>query len=74
VPQAVLHPIPGLTVAVREVTSTIKPKTVKVKVKGKKRSFFKKRGFFESVSKRHPVHVTFVAESGQIATTRTVAR
>ena len=68
VPQAVLHPIPGLTVAVREVTATIKPITVKVKGKGKK------RGFFESVSKRHPVHVTFLTEIGQTAKTTTKAR
>src|SRR3954452_7550387 len=33
VPRSVLHPIGGLTVAVREVTATIKRQTVKVKVK-----------------------------------------
>src|SRR3954469_8207893 len=47
IPQTVLHPIGGLTVAVREVTATIKAKTVKVKGK--------KRAFFESISKKHPV-------------------
>ena len=66
VPPTVLHPITGLTVAVREVTSTIKARTVKVKGR--------KRGFFESVSKRHPVQVTFLTESGQTAKTTTRAR
>ena len=65
VPKTVLHPIPGLTVAVREVTSSIKTQTVKVRGK--------KRGFFESVSKRHPVQVTFLTESGQTAKTSTNA-
>ena len=65
VPKTVLHPIPGLTVAVREVTSSIKKQTVNVKGK--------KRGFFESVSKRHPVQVTFLTESGQTAKTSTNA-
>ena len=65
VPRTVLHPIPGLTVAVREVTSSIKKQTVKVKGK--------KRGFFESVSKRHPVQVTFLTEAGQTARTSTEA-
>ena len=65
VPKTVLHPIPGLTVAVRDVTSTIKKQTVTVKGK--------KRGFFESVSKGHPVNVTFLTEAGQTAKTSTKA-
>jgi hypothetical protein len=65
VPKTVLHPISGLTVAVREVTSTIKKQTVKVKGK--------KRAFFESVSRSHPVQVTFLTESGQTAKTSTEA-
>jgi len=66
VPHTVLHPVNGLTVAVREVTSTIKRQTVKVNGK--------KRGFFESLSKSHRVQVTFLTESGQIAKTSTKAR
>ena len=55
-----------LTVAVREVTSTIKKQTVTVKGK--------KRGFFESVTKKHPVEVTFLTEAGQTAKAKTTAR
>ena len=71
VPRTVLHPISGLTVAVREVTATIKRQTVTVK--GKKNKG-KKRGFFESVSKKHPVEVTFLTEAGQTAKVKTNAR
>jgi len=57
VPPTVLHPIGGLTVAVTDVTSTIKKQTATVKGK--------KVGYFESVAKTHPVQVTFVTEQGQ---------
>src|SRR3954447_11244494 len=60
VPKTVLHPISGLTVAVREVTATIKRQTVKVKVKSKGKTKTTNRGFFESVSKKHPVQATFL--------------
>jgi hypothetical protein len=57
VPATVLHPIGGLTVAVTNVTSTIKKQTATVKGK--------KVGYFESIAKKHPVEVTFVTEAGQ---------
>ena len=63
VPPTVLHPIAGLTVAVRSVTSTIKRKTVTKKGI--------KRGYYESVKckgTKRPVVVTFTPESGATAT------
>ena len=59
VPDNVLHPIAGLTVAIRSVNSTIKNQ--KATYKGKK------VGFFETVAKSHPVEVTFLTETGQSA-------
>jgi len=66
VPPTVLHPITGLTVAVTNVTSTIKRQTTKVKGK--------KVGYFESIAKSHPVKVTFVTEAGQTSTAKASAR
>ncbi len=66
VPPTVLHPITGLTVAVTNVTSTIKKQTTKVKGKTV--------GYFESVAKSHPVQVTFVTEAGQTSTAKASAR
>jgi hypothetical protein len=63
VPPTVLHPIAGLTVAVRSVTSSIKKKTVTKKGV--------KRGYYESVKckgSKRPVVVTFTPESGAPAT------
>jgi len=66
VPPTVLHPISGLTVAVTNVSSTIKKQTAKVKGKTV--------GYFESVAKSHPVQVTFVTEKGQTSTAKASAR
>jgi len=63
VPPTVLHPIAGLTVAVRNVTSSIKKKVVTKKGV--------KRGYYESVKckgTKRPVVVTFTPESGATAT------
>jgi len=60
VPKTVLHPIAGLSVAVRSVQSTIKKLTV---TKGGK-----KYGYYESVKcsgKTRPIKVTFHTEAGQ---------
>jgi hypothetical protein len=62
VPPTVLHPIGGLTVAVTNVSSTIKKQTATVKGK--------KVGYFESIAKKHPVQVTFVTEAGQTGTAK----
>ena len=62
VPPTVLHPIAGLTVAVRSVQSTITRKTVTRKGK--------KVGYYESVKckgTKRPVTVTFTPESGAAA-------
>lgn len=62
-PPNLLHPVAGLTVAVKNVTSTIKRKTVTKKGV--------KKGYYESVSckgKTRPVVVTFTPESGAPAT------
>jgi len=63
VPPTVLHPIAGLTVAVRNVTSSIKKKVVTKKGV--------KHGYYESVkckAAKRPVVVTFTPESGSAAT------
>jgi hypothetical protein len=57
VPPTVLHPVTGLTVTVTAVAATLPRRTVTVKRK--------KRGYFESIAKTHPVEVTFVTEQGQ---------
>jgi hypothetical protein len=60
VPKTVLHPIAGLSVAVKSVQSTIKKMTV---TKGGK-----KYGYYESVKcskKTRPIKVTFHTEAGQ---------
>jgi len=65
----VLHPIAGLTVAVRSVQSTITRKTVTRKGK--------KVGYYESVKcsgSKRPVVVTFTPESGATATASTSLR
>src|SRR4051812_32383126 len=62
VPATVLHPIGGLTVAVTNVSSTIKKQTVTVKGK--------KVGYFESIAKKHPVSVDFTTEAGQKSTAK----
>jgi copper chaperone CopZ len=59
VPASVLHPVPGLTVAVTSVSASLPRKTVTVKKA--------KRAYFESIAKTHPVEVTFVTEQGQTA-------
>lgn len=60
VPPELIHPVNGLTVAVRSVTSSILRKTATVK--------HKKRGFFQSVGgcrkNKRAVTVTFTPESG----------
>jgi len=63
VPPTVLHPIAGLTVAVRSVQSSVTKKTVKKKGKA--------HGYYESVGckgSKRPVVVTFTPESGAPAT------
>jgi hypothetical protein len=65
VPQTVRHPVAGLTVAVTDVAATLPRRTVTVKRK--------KRGYFESIAKTHPVEVTFVTEQGQTAKASTKA-
>ena len=60
VPKTVLHPIAGLSVAVREVTSNIKKQTVK--------KSGKVYAYYESVKcsgKARPIKVTFHTEAGQ---------
>src|SRR3954452_3534593 len=60
VPKTVLHPISGLSVAVRSVSSTIKKQTVKKNGKA--------YAYYESVKcsgKARPVKVTFHTEAGQ---------
>src|SRR3954470_23965697 len=69
VPPTVLHPIAGLTVAVRSVQSTITRKTVTRKGK--------KVGYYESVKcsgSKRPVTVTFTPESGATAKASTSLR
>ena len=59
VPPAVLHPVSGLTVAVRNVTTTINVKTV--------RRAGKRVGYFESTrcqGSARPIRVTFTEETG----------
>jgi len=63
VPPTVLHPIAGLTVAVRSVQSSVTKKTVKKNGKA--------HGYYESVGckgSKRPVVVTFTPESGAPAT------
>ena len=60
VPATVLHPIAGLSVAVRSVQSTIAQRSVTKKGK--------KYGYYESTKckgKRRPIVVTFTTEAGQ---------
>ena len=60
VPKTVLHPIAGLSVAVREVSSNIKKQTVKKNGKA--------YAYYESVKcsgKARPIKVTFHTEAGQ---------
>ena len=67
-PPNLLHPIAGLTVAVRKVTSTIKLRTVTKKGV--------KRGYYESVAckgKARPVVVTFTPENGSPSTAKASA-
>src|SRR3954451_2433788 len=65
VPPSVLHPIPQLTVAVRNVTSTIK-KLRKTIGSGKKKRTY---GYYESIGclgSSRPVKVTFTQEDGRV--------
>jgi hypothetical protein len=67
-PANLLHPIAGLTVAVRNVTSKINLKTVTKKGV--------KKGYYESVKckgKSRPVVVTFTPESGAPVTAKSTA-
>jgi hypothetical protein len=67
VPPTVLHPIPQLTVAVRNVTSAIK-KLKKTVGKGKKKKVY---GYYESVGclgSNRPIKVTFTQEDGKVGT------
>jgi hypothetical protein len=70
VPPTVLHPVAGLTVAVRSVQSTIKRRTV--------RRHGRRRGYFEAVGGcrhgRRAVRVTFTPERGSSASAKTKAR
>jgi hypothetical protein len=69
VPPTVLHPIAGLSVAVRSVQSSILQKTVK---RGKK-----KYAYYESIKckgKNRPIKVTFHTEAGQTATAAATAK
>jgi hypothetical protein len=69
VPPTVLHPIAGLTVAVRSVQSTIDRETVRVKGKT--------RGYYESVKcrgNRRPIIVTFTTEQDQESEARANAK
>jgi hypothetical protein len=59
VPPAVLHPVAGLTVAVRNVTTSINVKTRRVR--GKRVGYFESR---RCLGARRPIRVTFVEESG----------
>jgi hypothetical protein len=64
VPKTVLHPIAGLSVAVRSVSSTIKKLSVT--------KSGKKYGYYESVKcsgKTRPIKVTFHTEAGQSTST-----
>jgi len=67
-PANLLHPVAGLTVAVRNVTSKINLKTVTKKGV--------KKGYYESVKckgKSRPVAVTFTPESGSPSTAKATA-
>jgi hypothetical protein len=67
-PPDLLHPVAGLTTAVRSVQSTIKKRTVTKKGV--------KKGYYESIKckgKNRPVKVTFTPESGSPVTATAVA-
>lgn len=70
VPSNLLHPIPGLSIAVLDVRTTLPRKTRKVKGRT--------RGYFEStepcVKGERFMEVTFVTESGQTAKARDTKR
>ena len=69
VPPTVLHPIQGLTVAVRSVQSTILQRTVT--------KSGKKYGYYESIKckgKQRPIQVTFTPEKGATAKANAVAK
>jgi hypothetical protein len=73
VPPTVLHPIPQLTVAVRNVTSSI-TRLRKSAGSGKKKRTY---GYYESVSclgSTRPVKVTFTQEDGKVGSAATTAR
>jgi len=73
VPPTVLHPIPQLTVAVRNVTSTIK-KLRKTVGSGKKKRTY---GYYESVGclgASRPIKVTFTQEDGKTGSASTTSR
>src|SRR4051795_5875041 len=73
VPPSVLHPIPQLTVAVRNVTSTIKRLRKTVGSGKKKRTY----GYYESIGclgASRPVKVTFTQEDGKSASASTTSR
>jgi len=73
VPPSVLHPIPQLTVAVRNVTSTIK-KLRKTIGSGKKKRTY---GYYESIGclgSSRPVKVTFTQEDGKVGSAATTSR
>jgi hypothetical protein len=64
VPPELLHPVTGLDVTVRNVSSAIIKRTAKAKVKGKKR----KVGFYSAIGckgNKRSIQVTFVSETGQ---------
>jgi hypothetical protein len=72
VPPTVLHPIPQLTVAVRNVTSSIKRVRKTIGSGKKKRTY----GYYESVGclgAKRPVKVTFTQEDGKSASAATNA-
>src|SRR3954471_4019612 len=73
VPPTVLHPIPQLTVAVRNVTSTIKRLRKTVGSGSKKRTY----GYYESIGclgAKRPVKVTFTQEDGKSGSASTTSR
>jgi hypothetical protein len=73
VPDTVLHPIPQLTVAVRNVTSSIS-RVRKTVGSGKKKRVY---GYYESVAclgAKRPVKVTFTQEDGKTGSASTTAR
>jgi hypothetical protein len=75
VPPTVLHPLSGLTVVVRNVTSTIsrKRKTITNRKTRKKRTY----GYFEStgcLGSSRPIKVTFTPENGEPGSASTTSR